>query len=75
VFNEKELLLPSGQSLLPERVVIKNETAVVIDFKTGLASKKHGKQLQEYGNCLRQMGYTIEKLMLYYTENGEVVLV
>ena len=36
VFNERELLLPSGQSLRPDRVVIKNETAVVIDFKTGL---------------------------------------
>ena len=75
VFNERELLLPSGQSLRPDRVVIKNETAVVIDFKTGLASKKHGKQLQEYGNCLREMGYSVEKLILYYTENEEVVLV
>jgi ATP-dependent exoDNAse (exonuclease V) beta subunit len=75
VFNERELLLPSGKSLRPDRVVIKNGKAVVIDFKTGLASLKHGKQLQEYGDCLRQMGYTVEKLMLYYTENGEVVLV
>ena len=73
VFTEKELLLPSGRSLRPDRVVVKQEQAVVIDFKTGLPSKKHILQLKEYSDCLKEMGYKVEKRILYYTENEELV--
>ncbi|MBX7180517.1 MAG: UvrD-helicase domain-containing protein [Bacteroidia bacterium] len=75
VLNEQEILLPNGKTLRPDRVLVADGKAVIIDFKTGLPSPKHQKQLKEYGESLSDMGLKVSELLLYYTANSEVVRV
>jgi ATP-dependent helicase/nuclease subunit A len=72
---EAELILPDGRVLRPDRVLLKNKKAIVIDYKSGSKSADHKAQLTGYSDALRLMGYTeIEKYLLYITAR-EVVKV
>jgi len=66
VFNEQEIISADGHFYIPDKVIIANGKAIVIDFKTGKELKKHTLQITEYGNLLREMGYSnVEKHLLY----------
>src|ERR1051325_10116946 len=45
VKNESELLMPGGESFRPDRVIIQDKKAIVLDYKTGIEKKTHKKQL------------------------------
>jgi ATP-dependent exoDNAse (exonuclease V) beta subunit len=73
VKNEAEIILSNGDVLRPDRVVIDNNTAVVIDFKTGMQKPEHMTQVSTYKNQLLQMGYNTVKAILIYMDPVEVV--
>jgi ATP-dependent helicase/nuclease subunit A len=69
VMVESEILLNDGSVLRPDRVIIDNDKATVIDFKTGIEKDEHINQIVRYGEILLQMGYkNIEKYLLYIGE-------
>lgn len=69
--NELEILTKEGTILRPDRVVIDGTTATVIDYKTGKRNtEKYHRQLSEYENALKELGYqSVKKLILYIQEN------
>jgi len=69
VYNEREILLDTGQKLIPDRVVIRNNQASVIDYKTGSKNTKYNNQVLGYANALTKMGYTINKKIIVYIDN------
>ncbi len=69
VKTERELLLPDGQILRPDRVLIKKNHAVIIDYKTGAKEQKHEDQITHYARVLESIGYSpVEKYLLYINE-------
>jgi ATP-dependent exoDNAse (exonuclease V) beta subunit len=72
VRNETHALLPGGVEFRIDRLLIKGNHAIVIDFKTGTPSRSDQKQILEYCNMLNQMGFTTEGYLLYLRE-GEIV--
>jgi len=66
--SEKAMLSVSGAVYRPDRVMLKNKSAVVIEFKTGVASPTHTQQLQLYASLLVDMGYLVEKKYLVYID-------
>lgn len=69
---ENEILLKSGQILRPDRVILKEKRVDIIDFKTGIESAEHKKQIIQYAEILEQMGYTeISKYLLYLNFDDE----
>jgi ATP-dependent exoDNAse (exonuclease V) beta subunit len=69
VMSERELILPSGEMLRPDRVLLKDKHAIIIDFKTGKENKSHEKQVNQYADILKQMNYSpIEKYLVYLSE-------
>lgn len=67
--NETELILPGGSLYKPDRVLLKDLKAIVIDYKTGKHNKENVKQVNEYADILSNMGYTdIEKYLFYLPE-------
>lgn len=67
--TERELLLPDGQILRPDRVLIKNNQAIIIDYKTGARDQKHEDQVTHYARVLESIGYSpVEKYLLYINE-------
>ncbi len=76
VKNELEILTSMGEVLRPDRVVIQNNDAIVIDYKTGKRnSKKYYQQMQEYEYALKELGYNSVKKILLYIKEREVEII
>ncbi len=71
VINEHKILA-KGQAYVPDRVVIKENEATILDFKRGTKLESHKNQLQNYGILLTQMGYQVAGMYLVYTELAEL---
>ncbi|WP_044202635.1 exodeoxyribonuclease V subunit beta [Flammeovirga sp. OC4] len=75
VLNESEIVTPSRFEMQqvtvdrPDRLLIRGQEAVILDYKTGSYEKDHERQIQRYGTELQKMGYTSITLKLVYTEN------
>ena len=71
VINEHKILA-KGKLYIPDRVVVKDNAAVIIDFKKGIKSEKYKSQIKNYGELLSEMGYSINGLYLVYIELAEI---
>ncbi len=71
--NERSILLTSGESYQPDRVVVKNGKTYLVDYKTGEPNPSYEKQVTEYRNLLTQMGYQNIGSYLLYIKSGELV--
>jgi len=73
---ESDILTKDGKVLRPDRVMLKDDSAVLIDYKTGKEEKDHCEQLDEYGAILGQMGYTkVDKYILYINDYKDEITV
>lgn len=73
IISEQELLLPDGEILRPDRVMVKNNKAIIVDYKTGTKEVNHHKQLNQYGKSLLDAGYFEVKKYLLYLQHKELV--
>jgi ATP-dependent exoDNAse (exonuclease V) beta subunit len=71
VKNEIEILTKNGKVLRPDRVVVKGDEAIVIDYKTGKKhTEKYHQQMLEYKDALIELGFVkVKMLLLYIFEN------
>jgi ATP-dependent exoDNAse (exonuclease V) beta subunit len=68
IFNEKEIITSGGKIIIPDRLVVfEDQTAVIIDYKTGVFNDKHKLQLMNYAEIIEEMGYKVMKKLLVYT--------
>lgn len=70
VLNEKSIL-SKKEIYRPDRVVIKDSAAVIIDYKWGQEQKKYNKQIKNYLSLLQEMGFSSEGY-LYYVDQKRV---
>ena len=75
VMKEAAVLLPSGITKRPDRVIINGKKAVVIDFKFGEEKDDHYAQIRNYLKLLRDMGYTDTEGYLWYPDKNKIVKV
>ncbi|MBN8577483.1 MAG: UvrD-helicase domain-containing protein [Cytophagales bacterium] len=73
VRTEVPVLLPGGEESRIDRLMIKDKQAVVVDFKTGLATKSDLQQVNGYLDTLRKMNFEEVSGYLLYIRTGEVV--
>lgn len=66
IYNEKDILTSEGVFIRPDRLVIKNKKATLIDYKTGAEDVKHKTQLDNYATVISTMDLKIEKKLLVY---------
>ncbi len=75
VVSERAILTASGRTIRPDRVMLRDKKAVVIDYKFGQhLSEAHRSQVQDYMSQLSQMGYTVEGYLVYVTLSKIVAL-
>jgi ATP-dependent exoDNAse (exonuclease V) beta subunit len=70
VKTEAEILLDTGKTIRPDRIVIKENEIIVIDYKTGRPLISHENQISNYAMILRQMGYEKISKVLIYLSSG-----
>jgi ATP-dependent exoDNAse (exonuclease V) beta subunit len=72
VKTEADILTQSGTVLRPDRVIIKNNTACVIDYKTGKEKDEDKKQVINYAKILENMGFEkVKKYLMYINDEYE----
>lgn len=70
--TEPEIILPDGSIIRPDRVMIKNNKLILLDYKTGDEQPEHAVQLNGYATILMQAGYTEVKKYLLYVNSGKL---
>ena len=72
VRNEHEIIVPgSSTTRRPDRVMIGGDRAVVVDYKFGEQDAgRYRKQIREYVNLLRKMGYAHVEGYLWFVRLG-----
>lgn len=75
VLNERSILLPSGKLFIPDKVMIRANDIIVLDFKTGKKELKHEKQVRNYKKNLEDIFNQKIIPMLYYTKSNEFIQV
>lgn len=73
ILNERSLMV-KGQIYRPDRVVIKDRKAVVIDYKTGEKKPAYETQMLGYVNALIEMNYKVEAALLVYLKDETEVI-
>ncbi|MBN2762976.1 MAG: Dna2/Cas4 domain-containing protein, partial [Bacteroidales bacterium] len=76
IMTETEFILPDGTVKRPDRVLTKNDKAIVIDYKFGkIMDNEHQKQVRVYHKLLLDMGYKNVKAWLWYVTMHKVIQV
>jgi CRISPR/Cas system-associated exonuclease Cas4 (RecB family) len=74
VLTERDILLPSGRIYRPDRIMMKKDRTVVIDYKFGeKKSKKHKDKMTTYLNQISRMGYSNPAGLIWYVTQNEFV--
>jgi ATP-dependent exoDNAse (exonuclease V) beta subunit len=76
VMNEAEIILPAGKTKRPDRVMIKDNQTLIIDYKFGRKiDAVYETQLREYASLLQSMGYSHIESYVWYVKLGKVITV
>jgi len=73
VRNECEIITHRGEVLRPDRIMLKDQLALVVDYKSGQENPRHHRQVKGYMQALKEMGYSTVKGYVYYIRSGEIV--
>ena len=74
VINETQVLHPAFGFSRPDRVMIGNNEAIVVDYKFGEAEEeKYKRQVQHYIRLIKEMGYNNVKGFVFYVKIGKVI--
>ncbi len=72
VMNERDIIMPGGNMYRPDRVIIDDQSTVVVDYKTGGKMKDHKEQIKMYGEILGKMGFKNVKMNLLYINELQI---
>ncbi|MDW3647360.1 MAG: UvrD-helicase domain-containing protein [Bacteroidia bacterium] len=72
VKNEAEIILSNGKVFRPDRVMIKQKKAILVDYKSGKPNRKYQSQMQEYMQAVLDLGYTEIEGYIYYILRGDL---
>jgi len=75
VLNERDILRAGESKHRPDRVMLKENDAVVVDYKTGEISDKDIRQMKGYLTDLRSMGFENCEGNIWYLQKNEIIKV
>jgi len=70
--SEQGILLPGGKQKRPDRILVGESLALVIDFKTGEKASKHQTQIKEYMDLVQKLTQLPTQGFLCYLEPTEI---
>jgi ATP-dependent helicase/nuclease subunit A len=75
IMNEAEILTAEGTAKRPDRVIIRDDKVIVVDFKFGAEKKEYINQVNNYRQLLLDMGYPHVEGFLWYVDNNKIISV
>jgi ATP-dependent helicase/nuclease subunit A len=73
VLTEAGILLPSGATRRPDRVIFRNGRITIIDFKFGEENPHYAEQVGQYRGLLAGMGYEKIDGFIWYVDKNIIV--
>ena len=75
ILNEQDIIISENEVKRPDKMMIADNTAVVVDFKTGKSLRKHQTQVLNYCQQLNLMDFQKAEGYLLYTNTMELIQV
>ncbi len=72
VLSEQEFIVGAEKNVRPDRIILKENSTVIVDYKTGIPAAKDTKQVQEYQAVLSAMNYPNVEGYLFYTSLNQL---
>ena len=73
VLTEAGILLQSGVTRRPDRVIFKMGKTTIIDFKFGEENSHYSEQVNQYRDLLLDMGYKDIEAYIWYVDKNKIV--
>jgi hypothetical protein len=73
VLNEASVLMPDSVTKRPDRIILRDGEATIIDFKFGEESPYYLNQVRQYRNILTEMGYNVVHAYLWFVDGNKIV--
>lgn len=67
ILSEQSIIGSKGVLHRPDKIILKDDETLILDFKTGLPNAKHETQIRQYKKSLIEMGYPKVRAFLFYT--------
>jgi ATP-dependent exoDNAse (exonuclease V) beta subunit len=71
--NEQGIIIDEENSKRPDKVILKKDQTIILDYKTGIQKPSDFKQMKEYIQLLQEMSFPDVSGYLYYTSNNELI--
>ena len=68
----EQAMMVNGEEKRPDRVMLKGDKAIVLDYKFGAPNPKYHRQVQEYMEVMHQLGYQQVEGYLWYAQQAEL---
>jgi ATP-dependent exoDNAse (exonuclease V) beta subunit len=75
VMTEAEILLPSGITRRPDRVILRDGKTIIVDFKFGEENPDYFHQVRQYKTLISEMGYAAVEAFIWYVDKNKVISV
>ncbi|MCX6199956.1 MAG: UvrD-helicase domain-containing protein [Bacteroidetes bacterium] len=75
VLNERQLLKKNEKIRIPDRVILFEDGATVLDYKSGNERPEYQQQLRDYAQWLEEAGIKVKEKILFYTQSQKAVVV
>ena len=72
IINEELILFAEGLSKRPDKIIVKADEIIILDFKTGKENKEHQLQLETYQSIVESMYDRKARIFIYYSEIDEL---
>ncbi len=73
VLREAGILLTSGSTRRPDRVIFNGGKTTIIDFKFGVENNRYIEQVDLYRHLLADMGYKNIEAFIWYVDNNKII--
>jgi ATP-dependent exoDNAse (exonuclease V) beta subunit len=73
VMNEAGILLKTGDTKRPDRVIFKDGKTTIIDFKFGEENDRYIEQVDHYRRLIVDMGYSNTDAFIWYVDKNKIV--
>jgi ATP-dependent exoDNAse (exonuclease V) beta subunit len=73
ILNEVSILMPDSLVKRPDRVILKEGYATIIDFKFGGENQVYVNQIRQYKRILTEMGYSVSTAYLWYVDADKII--
>ena len=68
----EQAMMVNGEEKRPDRVMLKGDKAIVLDYKFGAPNPKYHRQVREYMEVMRLLGYREVEGYLWYAQQADL---